>query len=251
MRLVYGSYRHDENEASPSEITRTIVESQRGTPERLRTRVAIVGRKLATSPAGKSAATLQAEMSAKLTAMERAYQVWGRDLQWLDDNGRITPHGVISSQTITGVKVVEPVSYTGSGQSIYGLFRDYRIVLEWDTVPAEWGAGGAQPTVASFTETVSFRGDGGPIKVVIQTLEGPPVEQVTAERSPYFATQNGSATRYGRYFEPPRPIWPDKQQGVDSQRTYQSIDYQTGLYRTDWSYSFLSATPLIGFPTSL
>ena len=250
MRLVYGSYRHDENEASPTDISRTIVESQRGTPERLRTRVTIAGRKLAQNAPGKTAATLQAEMTARLTAMERAYQVWGRDLAWLDDAGRPTPHGVVSSQTVAGVKVIEPVSYTGSGETIYGLYRDYRIVLEWDTVPAEWG-GAAQSTVASFSETVSFRGDGGPIKVILQTLSGSPIEQTTAERTPYFATQTGSAARYGRFFEPPRPIWPDKQQGLDSQRTYQSVDQQTGLYRTDWSYSFLSATPLIGFPNSL
>jgi hypothetical protein len=242
MRFRYGSYQHALYEVSPESIVRRMERSENGLPQRMVTTMTLTGDKQASSVSALTTALVQ---------LERAYSIDGRDAIWADSTGRELVHSIRSAQTISGVKVVEPVSYPVGRGVEYAIRRTFRIVLEWETLPASGSGGTGQQSVTAFSETITFQGDGGPLKTILQPLRGKPIEQIVAEQTPFFATQSGSTRQQGASPQPPAPLWPDKLQGSASSVNRSGRDPQTGEYQTDWNYNFLSATRLIGSPNSL
>lgn len=237
MYLQYGSYRHAENEAAYTILVNEI-ENESGQLYTLRHTWNITGQVHAADTAA---------LLVQLRLLEAAYTVWGRDLAFFDDAGRVC-HALPNAGSFTGVKITSFGYPNGSGAQL-STFRDYAITATAD-YPA--GAGGGSG-LRAFQETLSFRG-GGPERAVVEVVNGPPQEQLLKAYTTCSATQSGSAVgRFGYPVVPP-PAFPGKERVASvppGNPVYGSPKFVNGQYTdfpVSWSYEFVSGTPLVGLP---
>jgi hypothetical protein len=152
-------------------------------------------------------------------------------------------HSLISGSSITGVKVVSPVSYPNGEGAQGSTFRDYTVVLSADYPDSNFNP------MRAFQETLSFSG-GGPRRVVLECTNGPPQEQLISAFSVYRASQSGSALGTFGYPPIPSPIFPGKLERAPDV-TFGSPKLRNGIYSdfpVQWNYVYVSATPLAAFP---
>lgn len=191
-------------------------------------------------------AASQAALTTAINALEQAYAYGGYDAgMYLDDGVTLTSHYLTNSLTAGGVKCLD-ISYP-NGPAEYTTYRTYEITLQAD-FPIGTNA------LRDFNETVSFEGNGGPRKVLIETLDGYVVEQIVSQRTAYRAVQSGSMQSYGGYPNPPAPIWPGAE--LVDQRRISPISPQVEgksrtIYGAQWQYVFQSAYPLAGLPSTV
>jgi hypothetical protein len=103
--------------------------------------------------------------------------------------------------------------------------------------------------MVSFTETVEMEG-GGPVFVMLSSINMAPQRQMTQVASPYRAVQRGQAVGQFGYPIPPPPIWPWAL--CHAPKFKRIAPKQDGLVLTDfgitWLYEFESSSPLFGWP---
>ncbi|MFN0051081.1 MAG: hypothetical protein ACKV0T_02760 [Planctomycetales bacterium] len=234
MILRYGSYAHDQNECALV-ISQRAVYSARGERQLVRETWRVTGI--------KQAAT-QTALTAALAELRSAYNVNGRDLGlFLDDGVTPTDHVLNSSLALGGVRVLELEFPEGTGAE-YSTFRTYRLTVEADF--PDRGSG-----LLEFDEALSFEGTGGPRRVFLETLEGPPQEQIGAQLTTCRATQQGRAVGDQAYPVPPPPIWPAAELPERRRITLKTPQRTAGDYTRfaiEWQYTFESATPLSALP---
>lgn len=232
MQLRYGSYAHDDGEVEVS-ITRRTEFGQRGAFRIVET----------WDCRGQKVGSSQSDLTAKLRALENAYSRGGFNVVLLDSNGSRSVHEIVNARTVGGVQIVKPITYpTGTGAE-YSTFRSYEFTLEASYVDA--GFLSVNGGITDFTETIVIEG-GGPTRVVIELDQGDPVEQITRDRTAYRATQSGRLSSLFENPEPPRPKWPSKLVGRGRISRSSPIE-SNGVpiqWPVEWSYEFLSATPL-------
>lgn len=233
MILKYGSYSFDDNEAAIV-ISKRSNFSDRGRLEYTRETWTVSGVKHADT---------QAALTTALAAMRAALQN-GYDLAlYLGDGTTLTDHYMLNSAARGGVRVTLLDFPKGDGAE-YSTFRTYSIQFEADYY-------NTSEQLVQFDEEITIEGTGGPRKFFIEVLEGPPVEQIAVQRTTYRATQSGSVTGFGAFVQPPAPLWPYAERGEQRKITRSGPKVAAGNrldYVTKWSYSFESASPLVGNP---
>lgn len=243
MQLVCGSYTIDG--ITIDAFNRAMIRSDRGYAQRLRVTLSVRGELLTETQTAMSAA-----IEALLSGIARDYD----DVLIKDDDGNTTPFRLLGSDSIDGVKLIQPPTFTDLGGAIYALRIPFSIAWEADFPIDSVTNGTGQPNVLEYSETLVFSGNGGPLKAITLTPRGEPIESTLAERTPYFATQSGSIRTLGPVTSYPRPIWPEKLVGPASSTALTAPVIRNGVaesYGAQWSYQFQSITPLVGLPTTL
>lgn len=241
MIFSYGTYRHALYEAglsvqrqtlfSPSQIQRSIVE--RWTIQ------------------GLLQADTQEGLLAAVQEMIDAYSVQAQDaVLYLPDGVTPTPHQLISSQTVGGVRVTQQPSFEQWRGGELGLYRSYTIALEAELPSADPAA-----QLLDWQETLTFVG-GGPLFIYLATLNGLPVYQQTQQFTTYKVSQTGRAVGFMGWPLPPYPIWPaaeHQEQRLLSRSTPRRVGASTGAadieWEVTWGYQFESSLALVGTPT--
>jgi hypothetical protein len=236
-RLRYGSYSHAVNEASVQMAASTI-DNEAGQPYAVRRTWTIGGR----AEGDDTTAVVNA-----MALLEAAYSFNFSDLVLEDDSGNVL-HALRNAGSLSGVRIIQPVSYpVGEGAEL-STFRNYTIVAQAD-YPAIGAFGGGFNPLRAFSETLSFSG-GGPRRAVIECANVPPQEQFINAFTAFRAIQSGSAVGMFAYPLIPAPLFPGKEE-VAGQPTIGSPKLKNGIYiewPVSWSYTFVSATPLVGLP---
>jgi hypothetical protein len=238
MYLRYGNYIHANNEVGFT-ITKEAKRTQGGTFYAYHEKWTCKGDLLNYGTQGAISAAIQG-----ITA---AYSQDGQDLVFLLDDG-VTPsaHQLISANCNGGTRIVQVPSFPdtyGSGEYQPGYGRSYTFAVEGETQLD------TDNVYLTFTETLSFKGNGGPIIVYQQVAQGPWIPQQTSETSLFHATQSGSAVGLYGYPQIPPPLWPQALinqeigEGLDSPRRFSQYEWPV-----TWSYTFQSNGPLIGLP---
>jgi hypothetical protein len=238
MYLRYGNYLHANNEVGFT-ITREAKRTQGGTYYAYREVWACKGDLLNYSTQGA--------ISGAILGITAAYSQDGQDLVFLfDDASTPTAHQLISANCNGGTRVTKPPSFPntyGSGEYQPGYGRSYTFEVEGETQLL------TANVFLQFTESVSFKGNGGPIIVYQPVAQGQWIPQQTSETSLFRATQSGSAVGLYQYPDIPAPLWPEAlinqeiDAGLDSPRKWSRYEWPV-----KWSYTYQSNGPLVGLP---
>ena len=226
MIFSYGNYIHAANEVEHA-FRQVALLDQRGNRRGFRTRLELKGILQGTS---------QADLDAKAILLQNAYAQNGNDAILFQDDGTTQTHvRIISGETLTGVRVVQPPSFQGKSGAEFATIREYTIVLEADFF--------GDSDILSFEETVTIQGTGGPRFAYLETLKTRPVRQVVNDFTLVRMTQSGSAVGYLKYPFAPAPLWPSLEDL--GQRTFiRRAPKQQGRKFTDyavsWTYKFTS-----------
>ena len=228
MQFRYGNYTHAANEAT---VTRTIrpVYSPRGAVRFHRNVVTI---------SGQLQAADQASLTTALAALEAAYAVNGQDFVLLDNTSTATVIGLDSANTHGGVRVTA-FDYPQGDGAVYATHMPYHITLEADVIPA------TGPGLRLFRESLEFIGTGGPTRIFLPVLNGPPQEQILRQQSTQRCIQTGEAVSDLGYVSLPAPLFPTLEH-VDQRRIRKTGPDVTGGtldgYRIAWTYFFEGLT---------
>jgi hypothetical protein len=238
MILRYGSYTHSQNEVAFT-ITSDPLRSQGGLLYGYRVRYNCRGDLLGYSS--------QQAITQAIQELQAAYLVDGNNLVfYLDDGVTPTAHQLISGNTLSGTRIVQPVSFpdtygTAEYQTSYG--RSYTFAIEGDV---SLGTGNI---AIHFTESLKIKGTGGAVWVYIPVAQGPWIKQQTSEQSTYRVVQSGSAVGLNGELQPPPPLFPDseKEQERDINQTGPQ-KYGVLEWPVSWSYTFENTGSLDGSP---
>lgn len=236
MYVQYGDYKHASGEVELDVSVETqFLESQIPFAERHRWTLS-----------GMLVGTGQNDIDSKVAALQLAYASTGRkDAVLYKTNGSPTRLKLLDDGSIDGVRVITPPTFPSNRGGAYSTYLPYRIVLEAEYPVADADA----VTLVSFRETIQRTG-GGPLKVVLETLETPAVYQVGKLFPAYRATQSGEAVGLYQYPFVPPPLWPASM--IRPVQTTQGSPQRRGRvwinYPISWSYEFASNYPLFGGP---
>jgi len=246
MQLVKGSYRHALYEAAVV-ITRQPSYSDTGLKLGYLEKWAI---------SGILQADTQAALTTAMLALEVAYSRDGEDVSISTAAGGSTAHYIRAA----GCQYVRstPVSYPMGTGAQYTTYRNYEVGIEAYVAIGANGlitAPGSPMDLMAYTETISYSGNGGPIKMYVPVITGDWPEQQINSVSPIVIVQAGSAI--GATGRPviPYPLYPDRIQNPPSDYRL-SLDWPRsffpvkGQYPISWSYTFtfMGSGPTV-FPT--
>jgi hypothetical protein len=194
--------------------------------------------------------------------MEAAYSSTAGNFVLLQNNGSTeTDWKIDGSKTIGGIRCTRLEGLNGPG-GVWDTYLDYEIDIEADFggIGLIGGGNAGGSTVMSSSETLSFRGTGGPRFVLREIRNGPPQKQIVSQRTPVYASQRGESVGLYGYPSPSNPIWPNHESLPDREITRatansvggQGNSQQRREYRISWSYQFwapgpLTANPSLGF----
>jgi len=237
MYLAYGSYRHDQWEASYT-TSASALENEAGQQYAVRRTWNIHGTLLAATPA---------LLAARYALLQLAYSRWYQNLYFFDDNGTAL-EALTNAGSLTGVKIIQPPAAPQDGPGEYTTFRNYSIVAT-----ADYPTAGAANPLKNFRESLSFSG-GGPRRAVVECVNVPPQDQITALWTARRIVQSGSAVGMYAYPPVPGPIFPgfeEVQSDPPGNPQYGSPVLRNGLYvdwPVSWSYAFIAGVSLYGLP---
>lgn len=239
--LTYGSYTHATGSVGLTSSWKTLYTDAQ-TPWGQEVTINLQG--LLTTQLTTEAAAI-ADIKSKMDALWAAYLVPDQDLILYNPSGGVTHHNYPTSNAIGGVRVISMPSF-GDPKGVELVTK-----ASWTaTLQAVYALASPVTAIQSFEETIQFEGGGWRVGH-LETKIGPPVKQLLRVQTPYRATQRGSAV--GKYAYPtrPNPVWPTEVLQPNPVITYgqpkrNRSDYTD--YPISWSWSFESATPLIGTP---
>jgi hypothetical protein len=195
--------------------------------------------------------TGQAALTAALAARQTALGTNGGDIGlYLDDQATLTNHYMVSGNAIGGTRVTAYDFPNGAGAEYNDGNPNYRTY----TFSIEADFADTSVFLIDFQESLRFDGNGGPLKLFLPVLEGPPQEQQTTQQTTYRAVQTGHATAYGAYPTIPGPIWPSAELGYLRSIVPVSPTLQAGKidqFTISWTYVFESASALFATPNIL
>lgn len=227
MQFFYRGYAHDENEVTVAVASRT-ERTVSGLPIKRVTTYTIRGRKIGTP----------AQITSQMADLVDAYSYDGGDFVGLDDDGQATYYRLISADTLGGVRVMQIPTIPAAQGADYATKIDYEIILE---AQYQLSFGNA---FDDFSETIAIEG-GGPLLIVVDVVEGDPIEQIITEKTQYIGRQVGTATSYSPNVQVPRPLFPSKRVTWKNPAITRFLDNSSQIfrYRYSWDYEFRSATP--------
>jgi len=235
MKLTYGTYSHDVNEAS---IRISSSQLDNGGIEPL-------AKRIVWQITGHIHGTSQADLKTKILALETAY-VDGKDATLLHNDGTTdSAHKLVSANAIGGIKVIAGPEYPIGDGAEYSTFRTFAVAIQGDFPLSALGTS----TILDWHESVTFAG-GGPRDIGIELLNAVPVFQRTQAATIYRAHQSGRAMGYKAYPIVPSPHWPFAEMRPRRVIRYGTAQvFGTGANRTslnypvEWSYEFESELP--------
>lgn len=231
MYLYYRGYWFDNNEAQIT-ISKRATYNDFGIIQKVTETWSVVGIKQAAS---------QAALTTALDALKAALYYNGGDIGlYLDDQATLTTHYIVNSRTLSGTRITSLDFPEGAGAE-YSTFRTYSFMLEADFVA------NLNQNFLEYQESVTFSGNGGPMRIFLDVAQGPPQEQITMQQTTYRATQQGSAKNWGVAPTPPGPIWPQAELGPLREFSPITVSMQGGRQEqtVSWKYVFESASPLV------
>lgn len=245
MQLVKGSYQHAMYEAAVH-ITKTPNYSDTGLKIGYTERWAI---------SGILQAATQSELTTALVELELAYAIDGEDVSLVTATGGRSSHFILAS----GCLYVRSsgVSYPVGTGAQYSTFRNYEVTIEAGVSIGANGLVSAPGSVAdlmSYSESISYTGNGGPVKMYVPVISGDWPEQETNSKSPTVIVQQGQAVGMNGKPTIPNPLYPDRIQ--NPQNDYRvSLDWPRSFfpvktqYAVSWSYTFtFMGSPPTVFP---
>ncbi len=241
MKIKWGSYTHPSNEMIIA-ISRESSVNAEGVVEGVLHRWDMQGLLMEDS---------QSALDTAIANIETQYATGEKDLKLLFDDDSEADHQLLTASCNGGTRVVRGPSFLEGRGVEYALTRTFSVTIEGEILDSG-GAG----TVLEWQETLQFSG-GGPAFSYLQTVNGLPQKQLTAEATPYRVIQQGSAKGRDAYPAAATPLWAsDHHQNLDS-ITYgfpkkmgrgSSVAYT--MYPISWRYEFTSDTVLVGTPTA-
>lgn len=229
MQLVCGSYSHADNEVTIA-VTKEPVRNSGGQTLGIMERWSIDG---------QIQASTQAALTTAMAALETAYRNISGDLLLYDNTPAVSHHAIYQSQTIGGIRLAGPIEWINTTGAEYSTFRTYRLIIEAQ-IPV------SRPTdLVSWREVISVRG-GGPRRVAVEYLEGPPELQTVVQSTAYFASQSGQAVGYTAFPLAAPPLWPDylTDGGQVERGTPERLGSSYANYPISWTYEFASPQSL-------
>ena len=229
MYFKYGSYQHDASEAEVRMSTRRLF-SRRGNVERIRKTLRVSGSLIATS---------EATMTTAITALENAYDKDGYNAGLYQTDGTlIGDHALTTSDAIGGVRVLG-IEYPQGG-GVYATNRAFAVTLEADYFPSK------VQNLLEYIQTIRRIGTGGPRRLLVPLISGPPAIQYPQLQTATRAVQSGRATGLKAYPTRPGPMWPNWEE-VDrrdfgSMEPIRDGDTYTH-YGVSWTYYFSGIGP--------
>jgi len=184
-------------------------------------------------------ASQPAVLIAQIAALENAFAVDGGDFQVLYPTGEQLLM-LRSEDFVGGLRVVGEPSYEDNQPGELVRRRTFKIELSAEQLIGSVDGSGGGSDVVSYTESLSYEGNGGQRFVVIETMEGPPVVQRVNQQTMCRCIQEGRCVQ--RYTKPtaPAPLYPDREQG-SLRRITPSVPSRD-TYEVAWSYTFESPT---------
>lgn len=202
MQASYGSFTHPANEVTLASVSVQRLRNQRGFVNLIRRRIQLLG-VIVLDTSSLTTDQAQAAIKTAIDAREAAYSVDGKDFYFRHDSGAVSAHVLQNATAIGGVRVLDR-NFPKGDAAEYATQRTFTVTLE-----AEYDAGGEN--LQSFQESIEVVGTGGPRKVTIETLNGPPQRQTTHQKTKVTMTQSGQAI--GLYEYPmadlPVPVAPE------------------------------------------
>lgn len=236
MNLVYGSYQHDVGDADVKIIREGLV-SELGRMYAIRERWQISGRLHANDVASVNTA---------VSLLMAAYAIDNQDIYI---NG--SSHIMRSSDTINGTRVVMPPHFPVGNGGENTTFRSYQLVVEGEFAYV------GNSVLLSYAESLAFQGTTGPSWGFLETLNGPPQQQIFQQQTVATCRQTGMAAcvpdsthrnEYGHFWSPPAPIWPQWEHQDRRQITYEEPADMFGRRLTHWSFEFSANISLEAYP---
>ena len=229
MKIVYGTYEHQENEAFCS-----MQIAPRFSPQGRR-----IGRTRTAIVRGAIIGTSQSDLTTKINALEDAYSE--SSLFVLKDNSNAdTPHKIDPADTISGTKCrvrwVGPTTETNSGIE-YATRRSYEISIVGETFEDIAGNG-----LWSFTEEISVVGGSYPAVIALEPAQGAAILQEPTEQTARRILQKGSAVGLNTYPAAPSPAF----SRVDGRRSG-STNSSPQIIGTSGNFMFGTAWEYVGF----
>lgn len=151
-------------------------------------------------------AATQAALTTSIDSFESAFQTNGGDLHlYLSDGTTESSHTLLSSNTITGIRVVGAPSYPSrfgaeyaAGLTALGRYVEVNLQAEINRTDRN---------IKAWFETVEIIGSSEGEFVIQTPLEGPPIRQEVSEASPAIMIQQGFAIGYSSYPTPQAPLF--------------------------------------------
>lgn len=217
-------YSHAVNQAIIQMSTR-YTKSKRGKPSRLVKSLSVSGELLAS---GVSAITTA------IDALEDGYDGTITFAGLFDDDGTTqTSHYIEDDRDCFGGIQVLSINYPKGDATEYVNGRMFEIQLEAQYISRDGGE------LQEFEETLRYRGTGGPRRVNLLTLNGPPVRQITNKRTLQQISQSGRAvglTAYPVGFMS-RPVRPGDELEDQREITYGQPEWELEK-RINWPLSW-------------
>lgn len=236
MYWKYGAHQHENGEVNLTRFEARALRTPRGLVRSILYSAHLEGVLYAATPLALSAAC---------TALELAYSGSGKDAGLYMDDGTVTSHFLEHNHAdnITGNQVVA-FNYPLGGPEEFANGRSYAI-----TVQAEYSA--VESEVVSFSETLDFTGNCGPIYEMVTLATGLPVFVPVTTYSYQTIYQHGNSVGLNGYYEPFGAMWPAYElthlrrwsRGGPQFRGQQFTDWPM-----EWSYVMVSSTALDGTP---
>ena len=188
---------------------------------------------------------LVADLTTKIAACETGFKQVSVDAYLLTDSSGATAHSILHSQTLGGIRVIQPPSFPRGTGADYATYRTTSVGIEADVLCA-----GTPPLYLQFQETLQTQG-GGPFKVWTMPITGLPQRQIPRQAKTYLATQAGTATGFLQYPPVPQALFPGAlSENPVITRTAPRRVAGGGFteYGVSWQYVYESNQPLIGVP---
>lgn len=231
MIVTYGGFSFTDNEAMVTFWGQQVEFDSRGRPRRLRRRMNIEGEIIATTPAG---------IDTRVAAIQTAFEVGGQDAGLYIPPSTLTHIALSNSNSVSGVRIVQPPSFNmRDGMAHFATGLPFSIALEAEYLLTQSG-----DSLVNYQETITYTGDGGPRRMVIEVVEGPPVTQTTTEQTPIVIEQSGSATGILDYPDVNPPLVAallDRPDGIQVSRDVPRME--NGIYTeftARWNYRMTS-----------
>jgi hypothetical protein len=230
VQAFYGNYAFPPNCVIPQTRKRTTF-AQDGSPASVENTIECTGEFLGTG---------QRDLVNQCTLLELALGRQWQDFRILCDDGTAAIY-LPNATAFGGVRVIEGPDYPEGAGVEFAVKRKFRFVVQ-ATYPI---TAAGLPLLVTYEETVSFRG-GGPLIVWMQPVNGPPIRQIAAEATPYYATQSGNAVGLLGWPAPPFPLWSGALMTAPqiSRTTPQVLGTSRRNFKITWNYEFASVVNL-------
>lgn len=128
-----------------------------------------------------------AAIDSRITAIDTAFSLSGQSMSLLIPPSTATHIGLDNTTSLSGVRIRSVSVPQKDGNGDYATGLTFRMALEADYLLSPGDS------LTSYSETITYIGDGGARTQVVEVIEGAPVRQYTTEQSPVTIIQAGEA----------------------------------------------------------